>query len=462
LPLERVAALPDAKLPDLAQPYNILVTGIGGTGILTATAILGVAAQLDGKGVLTLDMTGMSQKNGGVTSHLHFARSQEALSAARVDVGDADAVLALDPLVACRGDALARMAQGRSVFVGNSAQIMPGQFTQDANLHFPIEHLREMVARNIGADQAHWLDLTGLATRLFGSAMPANVMMLGYAWQQGLLPLTREAIERAIELNGVAVQENLDAFRWGRLAAQDLAVVARAAQPAQPIRVSFNRKSKLDELIADRVQRLTAYQDADYGERYRALVDRVRTAERERTPGQTKLTEAVARYYFKLLAYKDEYEVARLYVHSGFFDRVAEQFEGDYRIAFHLAPPLLARRDPDTGLPRKQTFGAWMIPTFRILAKLKGLRGTPFDIFGYTGERKMERRLIREYEWMIERLLSRVSVDNHAVAVSLASLPEKVRGFGHIKAGNVEAMQRERETLLREFDRPVRPLASAA
>jgi indolepyruvate ferredoxin oxidoreductase len=462
LPLDRIAALPDVQLPDLAHPYNILVTGIGGTGILTATAILGVAAQLDGKGVLTLDMTGMSQKNGGVTSHLHFARDQAALSAARLDVGDADAVLALDPLVACRGESLSRMSPGRTVFVGNSAQIMPGQFAQDADLHFPVEHLREMVARNVGADRAHWLDLTRLATKLFGNAMPANVMMLGYAWQKGLLPLTREAIERAIELNGVAVQANLDAFRWGRLAAADLAAVERTTQSAQPIKVSFKRKNQVDDLIVDRVQRLTAYQNADYAQRYRDWVDRVRTAERERTPGQTQLTEAVARYYFKLLAYKDEYEVARLYVDSGFFERVAQQFEGDYRLAFHLAPPILGRRDPDTGLPRKQKFGAWMIPAFRALARLKGLRGTPLDLFGYTAERRMERRLIREYEQTMERLIAKLSADNHAPAVALASLPEKVRGFGHIKAGNVEKMEREREALLREFDAPGRPLATAA
>jgi indolepyruvate ferredoxin oxidoreductase len=462
LPLERIAALPDVQLPDLAHPYNILVTGIGGTGILTATAILGVAAQLDGKGVLTLDMTGMSQKNGGVTSHLHFARDQEALSAARVDVGDADAVLALDPLVACRGESLSRMSPGRTVFVGNSVQIMPGQFARDADLHFPVEHLREMVARNVGPDRAHWLDLTRLATKVFGNAMPANVMMLGYAWQKGLLPLTREAIERAIKLNGVAVQANLDAFRWGRLAAADLATVERITQSAQPIKVSFKRKNQVDDLIVDRVQRLTAYQNADYAQRYRDWVDRVRTAERERTPGQTQLTEAVARCYFKLLAYKDEYEVARLYVDSGFFERVAQQFEGDYRLAFHLAPPILARRDQDTGLPRKQKFGAWMIPAFRVLARLKGLRGTPFDLFGYTAERRMERRLIREYEQTMERLIAKLSADNHAPAVALASLPEKVRGFGHVKAGNVEIMEREREALLREFDAPVRPLATAA
>ena len=462
LPLERIAQLPEPQMPALEHPYNVLVTGIGGTGILTATAILGVAAQLDGKGVLTLDMTGMSQKNGGVTSHLHFACNQEALSAARVDVGDADAVLALDPLVASRVDALARMAPGRTVFIGNSAQIMPGQFTQDADLHFPVEQLRAIIARNVGEDHAHWLDLTGLATKLFGNALPANVMMLGYAWQQGLLPLTREAIERAIELNGISVQANLDAFRWGRLAVQDLAAVERIAQPAQPIKLSFKRKGKLEELIADRMQRLTGYQNAGYAQRYRELVERVRADEQACVPGQSKLTEAVARYYFKLLAYKDEYEVARLYVDSGFFDRVAEQFEGEYRIAFHLAPPLLGRHDPDTGLPRKQKFGAWMIPAFRVLARLKGLRGTPFDVFGYAAERRMERRLIREYEQMLERLLARLTTDNHAVAVSLANLPEKVRGFGHIKANNVAAMQREREALLREFDRPVRPLASAA
>jgi indolepyruvate ferredoxin oxidoreductase len=462
LPLDRIAALPEPRLPALDHPYNILVTGIGGTGILTATAILGVAAQLDGKGVLTLDMTGMSQKNGGVTSHVHFARDQDSLSAARVDVGDADAVLALDPLVASRSDALARMAPGRTVFVGNSTQVMPGQFTQDPNLHFPVAHLREIVARNVGDERAHWLDLTALTTKLLGDAMPANVMMLGYAWQKGLLPLTREAIERAIELNGVSVQANLDAFRWGRLAGHDAFAVERIAQPPQPIKLGFKRKAKLDELIADRVERLTAYQDAAYAKRYLDLLERVRSAEQMRLPGQTALTAAVARYYFKLLAYKDEYEVARLYVASGFFDRLAQQFEGDYRIAFHLAAPLLARRDPDTGVLRKRKLGAWMIPVFRMLARMKGLRGSPLDVFGYTAERRLERRLIKEYELMLERLLPRLNVHNQAVAVSLASLPEKVRGFGHIKAESVAAMHREREGLLREFDEPGRPLATAA
>jgi indolepyruvate ferredoxin oxidoreductase len=458
----QIAQLPEPVLPSLEHPYNVLITGIGGTGILTATAVLGVAAQLDGCGVLTLDMTGMSQKNGGVTSHIHFASDQQALSAARIDVGDAHAVLALDPLVASRSDALTRMAPSRTSFVGNSAQVMPGQFTQDADLHYPVQHLREIIDRNVGADRAFWLDITALANELLGNAMPANIMMLGYAWQKGLLPLTREAIERAIELNGVSVQANLDAFRWGRLAAHDLNAVQRIAQPPQPIKVSFKRKPKLEELIEDRAQRLTAYQNAAYAQRYRDFVERVRATEQLRAPGHTSLTEAAVRYYFKLLAYKDEYEVARLYVESGFFDRIAQQFEGEYRVAFHLAAPLIAKRDPDTGLPRKRKLGAWMIPAFRMLAKLKGLRGTPLDLFGYTAERRMERTLIKDYEVMFERLLAGLSPGNHALAVALASLPEQVRGFGHVKAKSVEAMQEKRATLLAEFNSPQRPLASAA
>jgi indolepyruvate ferredoxin oxidoreductase len=456
---ERLSTLPQPQLPALDRPCNVLITGIGGTGVLTTTAILGVAAQLDGIGVLTLDMTGMSQKNGGVTSHLHFAREQAELSAARVDIADADTVLALDPLVAARSDALARVAPGRTIFVGNSAQTMPGQFTHDPDLRFPVERLREVVAGSVGDDRAHWLDLTGIATRIFGNAMPANAMMIGYAWQRGLLPLTCEAIERAIELNGVAVEDNLAAFRWGRLAAHDLAAVQRIGVPAQPIQLSARRAGKLETLIVDRVERLTAYQNAAYARRYIDLVRRVQHVERNRVAGATALTQAVARAYFKLLAYKDEYEVARLYVESGFFERIAQQFEGDYRVALHLAPPILAQRDPRTGEPRKRRFGPWIVPVFRALAKLKGLRGTPLDPFGYTAERRMERRLIEEYEQMLERVLTRLDGSNHAVAVKIAQLPEQVRGFGHVKAKSVAKMQRERDALMSEFDRPV---ASAA
>ena len=455
-----VGALPEPGLPDLSRPYNVLVAGIGGSGILTTSGILGVAAQLDGIGALVLDMTGMSQKNGGVTSHVHFATRQEELSAARVATADADLVLAVDLLVACSEQALATMAHARTRFVGNTAQVMPGQFTKQPNLDFPLEQMRGTVERRLGADTAHWIDANRLAERLIGDLMPVNLFLLGYAWQKGLLPLTRQAIERAVALNGVAVEKNLNAFLWGRRAAHNQTAVERIALPAQPVRLQ--RRTDLPNLIADREKRLTAYQDVHYAQRYLQLVQRVQLAESERSPGRQGLAEAVARYYFKLLAYKDEYEVARLYVDSGFLERVASQFEGDYKLSFNLAPPLFARADPTTGLPRKRRFGAWLVPAFRLLAKLKGLRGTRLDPFGWTAERKMERRLIAEYEALIEQILAALTRDNHALAVALATLPDGIRGFGHVKARNVEAAAHERAKLLEEFRRTPHPLATAA
>jgi indolepyruvate ferredoxin oxidoreductase len=456
----RLGALPEPELPDLSRPRNVLVAGIGGTGILTTSGILGVAAQLDGIGALVLDMTGMSQKNGGVTSHVHFAARQEELSAARVAVADVDLVLAVDLLVACSEQALATLAPGRTRFVGNLAQVMPGQFTKQPDLDFPVDGMRTTVERRLGASAAHWIDANRLAERLTGDLMPVNLFLLGYAWQKSLLPLTRQAIERAVALNGVAVEKNLNAFLWGRRAAHDQAAVERIAVPSQPVRLQ--RRTALSDLIADRKVRLTAYQDATYAERYLRLVGRASAAERSGSPGRQGLAEAVARYYFKLLAYKDEYEVARLYVDSGFLERVASQFEGDYKLSFNLAPPLFAPQDPGTGLPRKRRFGPWLLVAFRLLAKLKGLRGTRFDPFGWTAERRMERRLIAEYEALIEQILAELTRDNHAVAVALASLPEQIRGFGHVKARNVEAAARERAKLLEEFRRAPHPLATAA
>ncbi|HEU5283796.1 MAG TPA: DUF6537 domain-containing protein, partial [Burkholderiales bacterium] len=456
----RLGELPEPTPPDLSRPRNVLIAGIGGTGILTTSGILGVAAQLDGIGALVLDMTGMSQKNGGVTSHVHFAARQDELSAARVVTADADLVLAVDLLVACSEQALATMAPGRTRFVGNTAQVMPGQFTKQPDLDYPLEPMRATVERRLGGEATHWIDANRLAERLVGDLMPVNLFLLGYAWQKGLLPLTRQAIEHAVELNGVAVEKNLNAFLWGRRAAHDQATVERIALPPQPVRLQ--RRSALADLIADRKARLTAYQDSAYAERYLQLVERVRAGERVRAPGRQGLAEAVARYYFKLLAYKDEYEVARLYADSGFLERVASQFEGDYTLSFNLAPPLFAGQDPATGRPRKRRFGPWLLTAFRLLAKMKGLRGTRFDPFGWTVERRMERRLISEYEELIEHILAGLTRDNHAVALGLVSLPDRIRGFGHVKARNVEAAARDRAKLLEEFHRAPHPLATAA
>ena len=455
----RLGTLPEPALPELTRPYNLFITGIGGTGVLTASGILGVAAQLDGIGVVALDMTGMAQKNGGVTSHVHFAARQDQLSAARVAVCDADLVLAVDLLVACTEQALSRIAPGRTRFVGNTARVMPGQFAKQANLEIPLEQMRAAIAQRVGPD-AHWIDANRLAERVFGGTTFANLLLLGYAWQKGLLPLSRQAIERAVALNGTAVEQNLRAFLWGRRAAHDQASAERIVLPPQP--VHLQRRGALRELIAERKTRLSAYQDPAYAERYAALVERARLAERERTPGRGGLAEAVARGYFKLLAYKDEYEVARLYVETDFLQRVASQFEGEYRLSFNLAPPLFAQRDPDTGLPRKRRFGAWMLHVFRLLAKLKRLRGTRFDPFGWTAERMLERRLIADYEALVEQLVDELTPDNHAAALALAALPDRVRGFGHVKARNVEAKQHERERMLAEFHSEPHPLASAA
>jgi indolepyruvate ferredoxin oxidoreductase len=274
--------------------------------------------------------------------------------------------------------------------------------------------------------------------------------MLGYAWQKGWVPLERAAIERAIELNGVAVEFNLKSFLWGRRAAVDLERVRRIAMPAEVIPLDQHLSRNLDELLERRVQFLAGYQDAAYAARYRALVERVRKVDAERAGG-TKLAEAVARYYAKLLAYKDEYEVARLYTDGAFTKKIEAMFEGDYKVKFHLAPPLLAKPDPRTGEPSKMQFGPWMMLPFRLLAKLKFLRGTALDLFGRTEERRMERALIVEYEKTLETLLAGLNRENHALAVEIASLPEMIRGFGHIKAKSVEVARAKRAELLARY-----------
>jgi indolepyruvate ferredoxin oxidoreductase len=290
------------------------------------------------------------------------------------------------------------------------------------------------------------VDATALATALKGAAIYTNPFMLGFAWQKGWLPLTRESLVRAIELNGVAIEANLRAFDWGRAAAHDLEAVRRQLAPAQVI--ELKRASTLDELVARRVEFLTGYQNAAFARRYADLVERVRKVESDRLGGATRLTEAVARYYFKLLAIKDEYEVARLHSDPAFQQKIAAQFEGDYKLNFHLAPPLLAKPDPMTGKVRKISFGPWMLRAFGVLARLKFLRGTALDVFGRTEERQMERALITEYETLVDELLSRLAADNHALAVELASLPEEIRGYGHVKARHVAAARTKQAALL--------------
>ena len=432
---------------------GIVVTGVGGTGVVTIGQLLGMAAHLDGKGAGVLDMTGLAQKNGAVMSHVRIAATSEAIKTVRIAAGGADLLIGCDLVVSGGAECLRAMRKGATRAVVNTHQVMTGDFTRQADMAFPADALRHAIVDSIGPTRAEFIDASPLATALMGDAIATNLFMLGYAYQKGLVPLRAEAIERAIELNGAAIEMNKQAFLWGRRAAVDPAAVERtvAASTAPPPSRALSRT--LDEIVERRVAALTDYQDAAYAARYRTLVERVREAETRAAKGLSGLAEAVARYYFKLLAYKDEYEVARLYTDGNFRQALAAQFEGDYRLEFHLAPPLLAERDPVTGHARKRGYGPWVLRLFGLLARFKGLRGTAFDPFGYTAERRIERRLIVEYERTIERLLAALSPANHALAVDLASLPERIRGFGHVKQRHLTEVTRSEAALWSAFER---------
>jgi indolepyruvate ferredoxin oxidoreductase len=464
-----LSTLPDPALPATSEPYGIVVTGIGGTGVVTIGAILGMAAHLEGKGCSVLDMTGLAQKNGAVVSHVRIGATPEQLHATRIAAGDARLVLACDILTSVGYEQLAKMQKGVTRALVNTALVMPAGFTRDPDLAFPLGSMEREIEDAVGATAAEFLDATRLATGLMGDSIATNLFMVGYAFQRGLLPVGEAAIMRAIELNGAAVESNKQSFRWGRLAAVEPARVAAAAgltpDVAQgapladddPHRLS----TSLDELVARREKFLANYQDAAYAKRYADFVALVRTAEQSKVPGTTALTAAVARYYFKLLAIKDEYEVARLYAESDFAERVAAQFEGDYTLRFNLAPPLLVKPDPVTGAVAKKTYGPWMMRAFRMLARMRGLRGTALDVFGRTAERRMERALIGDYESVIAELLGRLAPHNHALAVEIATLPEHIRGFGHVKERHVREAKAKESELLARF-RAAQPAAPPA
>ena len=446
-----LAALPEPDRPRLdgARPFSILVAGVGGTGVVTIGALVSMAAHLEGIAFSTVDQFGMAQKGGAVTSHVRIAARPEDMRAIRLNAGAADLVLGCDSLVASGDLALNVMHPESTRVIVNTHEQITGQFARNPDLEFPTDSIVGRIRSAAGVGNVQLLDATRIATRLLGDAIASNLFLLGFAYQQGLVPVSGAAIERAIELNGIAVEMNREAFRWGRRAARDLQAVERLAlqgdeglEPAAP--------QTLDELVERRAADLTAYQNAAWAARYRTLVERVREA--ERTPGTGEaLGGAVARYAHKLMAYKDEYEVARLYTDGAFRERLAAAFEGDLRLNFHLAPPLLARRDPVTGEPRKRAYGPWLWRVLGFVAKMRFLRGTPFDPFGRTAERRMERRLIEEYFETVEELLAGLRPENVALAVEIASIPELVRGYGHVKQRHVAEAEAEKATLLERW-----------
>jgi indolepyruvate ferredoxin oxidoreductase len=460
------SVLPDPAPAAIDEPYGIVVTGIGGTGVITIGAILGMAAHLEGKGVSVLDQTGLAQKNGAVVSHVRIANAPDALHATRIAAGDAKLILACDILTGVGYEQLAKMRKGRTKALVNTALVMPAGFTRDPDLEFPRGSMEREIEDAVAAGDAEFLDATKLATGLMGDSIATNLFMVGYAFQRGLLPLGEAAIVRAIELNGAAIDANKQSFRWGRLAAVDPAKVASLAVPRE--KPDSQRLSQsLDEIVARRAEFLTAYQDAAYAKRFTDFVARVRAAEGAKVSGAQALSEAVARYHFKLLAVKDEYEVARLFAETDFTARVAREFEGDYKLAFHLAPPLVAKPDPATGVVAKRTYGPWMMKAFRLLAKMRRFRGTAVDVFGRTEERRRERALPGEYEVLVDELLATLAPHNHALAVELARIPEHIRGYGHVKERfRREAKSMESELLARfraatpAAARPATPIAA--
>ncbi len=454
------AFLPQPRQNAMDHPFGILVTGIGGMGVITIGQIVAMAAHLEGKGATVLDMSGLAQKFGPVMSHVRIAPSPGELHSVRVGTGAADLVLGCDLVVTSGSEALSKMNDRTTRVVINASVSPTAEFVKNPDWQLPGTDLRADIAEAAGAKNVEFLPAGRLATALMGDAIATNMLMLGYAFQKGWVPLVEASLVRAIELNGVAVEFNRKAFMWGRRAAVDLARVERVATPAEiiPIFQAFSRS--LDELIARRVEFLTGYQDSAYAERYRKLVERVRSVEAHKTGG-TALTESVARYYSKLMAYKDEYEVARLYSDPGFARKIEGMFEGGYKLKFHLAPPIFNKPDPRTGEATKSEFGPWMMAAFRVLAKLKRLRGTPFDVFGMSAERKAERRLIGEYEATVAELLEHLDGENGKLAVEIASVPEHIRGYGHVKRRNLDEAKKKEAALLAAF-RASRASARAA
>lgn len=445
-------ALPNPP-PAAEGDRAVLIVGIGGTGVVTIGAILCMAANLEGKAGSVIDQTGLSQKNGAVSSHLRIVSDPTRLAAARIALSEADLILGCDMITAGGAEAMSLLRPGVTAGIVNQSLTATAAFTIDNGIDFQQSRILERLKAVLEPQRSLFIDATEATARLLGDTIGTNMFVVGAALQRGLLPVSLDAVEKAITLNGVAVEFNLQALRLGRLAVADpsgfQALLGGGETPEAEVSTHFS--SSVEELVVRRAAFLRDYQDEAYARQYEEHVAAVRVAEARAMPFSTALTEAVARNLFKLMAYKDEYEVARLYTSGEFETKLKAQFAGDYKLSFHLAPPLLARRDPVSGHPRKMVFGPYMLPLFRLLAKARKLRGTPFDPFGFTAERRTERQLVEDYVRLLPHIVAELEPANHERAVKLASYPDKIRGYGHVKARDLPAAMDEREHLLTAF-----------
>ena len=444
-------ALPDIELPLPTLPptqhaWGTVVAGVGGTGVITIGQLLGMAAHIEGKGIVTQDSAGLAQKGGATWSHVLIADNQDAIRTTRVSMAAADLIIGCDPIVSAGKETLQRMLQGRTHVALNAYSTPTAAFVKNANWQNPAEQCAADIANAVGLEGLSAFDANRVSAQVLGDTIFINPMLLGYAWQKGWVPLGHEALVRAIELNDVAVAQNIAAFEWGRHCAHHWNVVDTLLAPAQV--VQFHKPQGVDALVAKREAFLTDYQNSSYAKRYSDVVARVQKA--EAAWSKTSLSEAVARNLFKLMAYKDEYEVARLHTNTAFLQKIGDMFEGDYTVNYHLAPPIISKTN-EKGELQKQKFGPLMLTGFKLLKHLKVLRGTPLDIFGNTEEREMERALIGDYVASIDEVLAKLNANNHALALEIANLPDAIKGFGHVKARNVVAVRSKWSGLMEKW-----------
>ena len=447
------AVLPSPPTHAWTGPYDLLVAGVGGTGVVTIGALITMAANLEHKSASVLDFMGFAQKGGMVLSYVRIADVAERLNQVRIDTQQADAILACDMVVGASNDALQTAKRGRTQIVANTHEIQTAHFVHNAYADVHATEQLEKMRFAAGAERVSTCDAQMLAQRVVGDTIGANLVLMGFAWQRGLIPVSREALERAIELNGVAVDMNKKAFALGRLAAADPQVVVRLVGPSKTIESVDDAALDVDAVITRRERLLTDYQNATYARRYRELVDKAIAAERPcvGSGAPLRVSAAVAHTFARLLAYKDEYEVARLYVNGDFARDLSRQFEGKFKLQFHMAPPLLSRPGRDGSAPRKMTFGGWMWTAFKVLSKGKVLRGTALDPFGYAHERRVERELARDYAATINALLEQLGPGTVELIEKVALLPQRIRGYGHVKLRNLRSVKRQEADLLRQL-----------
>ena len=442
----RVNALPDPNPQPLVKPFDLLVGGVGGTGVVTVGALITMAAHLEGKGASVLDFMGFAQKGGSVLSYVRLAQKPEQLHQVRIDYGMADALIACDMVVGTDPRAINVLRHDHTRIIVNLSELPSGDFVLNRDADMQADLRVKTLQQAVGAERVDMLDANNLAEKLLGNTVFSNIFLLGYAWQLGLIPVGLDALLKAIEINGVAIEANKQGFQWGRIAAQDLDYVKQITAE-KPIEIA----TELDDIIAKRYEFLVSYQNQGYADSYREFVEGIKSEEQQLGQSELALTKTVARFLFKLMAYKDEYEVARLYTDGQFLEKVANTFEGDYKLTFNMAPPLLARQKDEQGRPKKLTFGPWMLSALKLTAKLKFLRGTAFDVVGYSAERKAERELIHQYKTTLQQLMNDLKIENYEIAIAIASIPDQIRGYGPVKESAMNEASQQTKILLDQF-----------